>query len=534
MRRWNGWGDDSIDKPLTDTARQLLGKLVGQPTPPQDASMETVLACVPKSRLVSHELITQAPLDRLLHAVGHSFPDWVALRSSNIDAFPDGVAYPENSEQVRALLDHARHTGAKIIPYGGGTSVVGHLTIKRGGSPVISVDMRKMNALINLDEKSQLATFGAGIVGQDIEKALAPHGYVLGHFPQSYEYSTLGGWIVTRSSGQQSLKYGRIENLFAGGRLEAPTGTLEIPSIPATGAGNDIREMILGSEGRAGILTEATVKVTPAPEHEAFHAVFFDNWDAAQLAVRTIAHARLPLSMLRLSNVKETMTHLVLAGEEHAKSIEWLERYLYFRKIDGDKCMLMIGITGAKRTCRFALREALRIARKYEGVHAGKAIGKGWAQNRYLGPYFRNSLWEAGYAAETAETCVTWPNVKNAMQALEQAAHDVFAQFNEKVHAFTHLSHVYPQGSSVYSTFIFRAAQDPAETLARWDLLKKALCNAIVEHGGTISHQHGVGLDHKPYLPAEKGGEIGIGGIRTLTRYFDPQTLMNPGKLIDD
>jgi alkyldihydroxyacetonephosphate synthase len=439
------------------------------------------------------------------------------------------VAFPESGEQVRGLLAYARQHNVALIPYGGGTSVVGHLTAQQGERPVLTVNLSRLSRLIDLDTEAQLATFGAGIAGPDLEAKLRARGYTLGHFPQSFEYSTLGGWVVTRSSGQQSLRYGRIEQLFAGGRLEAPSGTLDIPSFPASAAGTDLREMVLGSEGRLGILTEATVRITPLPDSESFHAVFFPDWADAEEAVRRIAQAKLPLSMLRLSNANETLTTLALAG--HKKLIGYLQRYLHWRGCSDGRCLLLIGVTRRHGTANPALRDALRIARTRHGVHIGQAIGKKWKQNRFRNVYLRNALWRHGYAVETVETAVNWPMVTGMMHAVEQAAAGALEQHGERLHAYTHLSHVYAQGASVYSTFVYRLAGDYERDLARWRSLKTAVSQAIVANGGTISHQHGVGADHACYLAAEKG-ELGIEAMRRLCAHFDPQGLMNPGKLI--
>src|SRR2546426_6587241 len=265
MKRWNGWGDDSIIPHLSMASTHFLRQKIGVGTPSCDASFEEVLERVPASRLPTHPLITTDPRERLLHARGQSLPDWIALRSGCIDTFPDGVAYPEGENQVRELISYAAEVDAHLIPYGGGTSVVGHINPLPGEQPAITIDLKRMSSLHSLDQRNQLATFGAGVAGLPLEAQLRAQGYTLGHYPQSFEYSTLGGWIATRSSGQQSLGYGRIEQLFAGGRVETPSGTLEVPSFPAAAAGLDLREIILGSEGHLGILTRATVRVRPLP-----------------------------------------------------------------------------------------------------------------------------------------------------------------------------------------------------------------------------------------------------------------------------
>ncbi|NRR29784.1 FAD-binding oxidoreductase [Oxalobacteraceae bacterium] len=529
MRRWNGWGDDTIEFALSADALGFLADSVGQGTAFADAAFEQACAQIQPSRLAPHRLIDTTAALRLRHALGHSLHDWLRMRYGVIDTAPDGVAFPESAQEVRELLDYARKHAVALIPQGGATSVAGHLTTPGGAQPVLMVNLTRLRQLLSLDPKSQLATFGAGVFGPDLEAQLRAHGYTLGHFPQSFEYSTLGGWVVTRSSGQQSLRYGRIEQMFKGGKVETPAGTLDIPTFPASAAGTDLREMVLGSEGRLGILTEATVRVTPLPEYESFHAVFFPDWAAAEAAVRQVVQAGLSLSMLRLSNPLETVTMLALAG--HKKLIAAMETWLSWRGCKDGKCMLMIGVSGRKSAARAALADALKLTRANGGVHIGRKMGDKWKQNRFRNVYLRNAAWSHGYAIDTVETAVDWPRVGSMMQAVEAAAASALAQHGEKVHAYTHLSHLYAQGASVYSTFVYRLAGNYEQDLARWRTLKHAVSQAIVANGGTISHQHGVGSDHAPYLAAEKG-ELGISAMRALFQHFDPQQIMNPGKLL--
>ncbi|MCG2583298.1 FAD-binding oxidoreductase [Massilia sp. TS11] len=529
MKRWNGWGDESIAFALNPQALDFLRAQVGPGQAHEDAALAAVCAALPASRLAPHPLFDQSAEARVRHALGQSLPDWLRLRYGRIGAVPDAVAYPESAAEVRAVLDLAAAAGALVIPYGGGTSVVGHLSVPEGGAPVISLDMGRMRALRELDREARLATFEAGVLGPDLEAQLRAHGYTLGHFPQSFEYSSLGGWVVTRSSGQQSLRYGRIEQLFAGGRVETPRGPLVLPSFPASAAGTDLREIVLGSEGRIGVLTEATVRISPLPEAEVFHSVFFPDWGSAQAATRTLAQARLPLSMLRLSNATETLTMLALAG--HPRLVGLLESWLALRGCRSGKCMLMIGVSGAAAQVRQTLRAALASCRRHGGVAMGRALGEKWKQNRFRNVYLRNAAWEHGYVIDTVETAVDWPRVTPMMQALEEAGRAALAGFGERVHTYTHLSHLYAEGASVYTTYVYRLAGRYEEDLARWSALKAAACAAIVAHGGTISHQHGVGLDHAPYLEAEKGA-AGLAAMRAVFQHFDPEGRMNPGKLV--
>lgn len=529
MRRWNGWGDDTVSASVPPRAAEALSAWVGPGTRPRDATREEALAAVPPSRLAPRDGFSTDPWERFLHARGQSLPDWIALRSGRVGAVPDAVAFPESADDVAALLSWARENAARLIPYGGGTSVAGHVNPRASEAPVVTVDLSRLSRLQALDETSRLATFGAGVKGPDLEAALRAHGFTLGHFPQSFELSTLGGWVATRSSGQQSLGYGRIERLFAGGRVETPSGRLDLPSFPASAAGPDLRELVLGSEGRLGLLTEGTVRVSPLPAKEEVHGVFLADLPSAVAAVRELIAMRLPLSMLRLSTPEETRTTLLLAG--HARLVRALEAYLSFRGAKDEKCLLLLGVSGSENLVRQTRRQALGTLAMRGGVAAGKAFGREWHRNRFRAPYLRNCLWEAGWAVDTLETAAPWSRVPALLSSVEAALRNGLAADGEKVHVFTHLSHVYLDGSSLYTTYLYRLAADPDESLARWRTLKAAASNAIVASGGTISHQHGVGEDHAPWLAAEKGA-LGVKALRDLFRSFDPEGLLNPGKLV--
>ncbi|MGE5578278.1 MAG: FAD-binding oxidoreductase [Syntrophothermus sp.] len=534
MRRWNGWGDETYLYPLGESARRFLHEKVGPGKPPKDATLDEVAARVPRSRLPAHPLVDTDPGERVRHARGQSLPDWIAVRSGRIEYFPDGVAYPENSQEVGALLEFAAKNGIRLIPYGGGTSVAGHVNVYDGEIPVLTVDLGRMNRLLHLDEESQLATFEAGVRGPDLEAALRARGYTLGHYPQSFEYSTLGGWICTRSSGQQSLGYGRIERLFAGGRLQTyggtgtQRGTLALPPFPASAAGPDLKEFVLGSEGRFGILTEATIRVRVVPEVEDFRAIFFPDFESGINALKQLARRRLSLTMLRLSTAEETGTTLALAG--HEKLLTLLDRYLRVRGAGGEKCLLIYGMAGSWAEVAFAAKRVREIAGRSSGVYAGRIFGKEWHKSRFKTPYLRNTLWDEGYAVDTLETAVPWSRVSGLVKEIQEKLSTGLSPLNEKVHVFTHLSHVYIDGCSIYTTYLYRLAGNPEETLRRWQVLKGLASKIIVDWGGTISHQHGVGRDHLPYLQAEKG-EMGVSLLKGVGRILDPDNLMNPGKL---
>jgi len=529
MRRWNGWGDAATTLELPARGAALLGEHLGAGRALPQVGLEQVLATVPPSRLAPHRLIRTDAQTRVQHARGQSLPDWLAMRSGTFEVFPDGVALPESAADIRELLELAQTRDLVLIARGGGTSVAGHVNPPRSTRPVLVVSLARMNRLQHLDTVSHLAHFGPGACGPEVESQLRAHGYTLGHFPQSWEYSTLGGWVATRSSGQQSLHYGRIEQLFAGGTLETFAGSLRLPTFPASAAGPDVRELVLGSEGRLGILSEVVVRVRPLAADERFHAAVFPAWEAALEAVRELVQACVPLSMLRLSNPAETQTQLALAG--HARALAWLERWLALRGVAGAKCLLLFAATGTRVHTRTALALARRVLKRHGAVSAGARLGRVWEHGRFRFPYLREALWQAGYLVDTLETATDWSRVGPLTDALEASLRDTLHSEGERIHVFSHLSHLYPGGSSIYTTFIFRPAGNDSDTLARWRRLKHTASQTILAAGGTISHHHGIGRDHAPYLAAEKGAPA-MALLTALLTHADPDQRLNPGALL--
>jgi alkyldihydroxyacetonephosphate synthase len=530
MQRWNGWGEEAITRPIPPRGLEILANQIGKGRSISDYPLEKLLKQIPSSRMPQHPLISTDPKLRLDHAHGQSLPDWIGLRGGILQRFPDGVARPASVDEVQEVLRFAADHDVEVIPYGGGTSVVGHLDVPQSERMVLSLSLERLNRLVNIDSENMLATFEAGIRGPQLEKQLNASGLTLGHYPQSFEYSTLGGWVVTRSSGQQSRHFGRIEQLFAGGEVVTPSGVLNLPPFPASAAGPDLRQLLLGSEGRIGVLTRVTVKVSHLPEKDDVYGIFFPSWEQGMHAVKAIAGADIPFSMIRLSNATETATNLALAG--HERQISLLKRYLRLRGLtEQNACMCLIGFTGSRRVTTAAKGDAFAIVRGDKGIAVGKAMGNAWKKNRFRSAYLRNTLWDMGYAVDTLETAITWDKVTATLQAIEKSITDALAARDERVHVFTHLSHVYPTGSSIYSTFVFRLYERPQATLEAWKSVKQSASRIIVDAGGTISHQHGVGKDHRQYLLAEKGA-LGISTLKKVFDHLDPGQQMNPGKLL--
>ncbi|MEK6219833.1 MAG: FAD-binding oxidoreductase [Psychrobacter cryohalolentis] len=534
--RWNGWGNVSINKKVSPHGAKLIKSHIGKTKKLSSISLQKVLKTVPESRLpaamIELDTISVDNEVRLRHARGQSFPDWIAMHGGDFGAFPDGVAHPQSTADVETLLKLASEYDLIVIPFGGGTSVAGHINPQKGSRPVLTIAMSRMDQLIDLDIESQIATFGAGTQGPAVEAQLNAHGYRLGHYPQSWELSTLGGWIAARSSGQQSLGYGRIEQMFAGGTLVTPQGILNIADIPASAAGPDLREMMMGTEGRAGIFTEVKMRVQSQPEEELFKVVFLPNWEAGKEVLRQAVQKNIRLSMLRLSNAVETDAHLHL-GTTPSQFLA-ISTYLKARGLDSQKVMLTYGLSGDKAQNALALTQFKNLLKQHGGISGKLAnlMGKIWSHGRFKFPYLRGTLWEKGIMVDTFETATNWHNIDEQMQQMQAAVQTALADEGEAVMAFTHISHVYKQGASLYTTYFFRAAQDHASTLSRWQKIKHAASSSLANGKATISHQHGVGRDHAPYLAAEKG-ELGIQVTSDMLKSLDPEQRMNPGVLIE-
>ncbi|MBA2056372.1 FAD-binding oxidoreductase [Psychrobacter cryohalolentis] len=534
--RWNGWGNVSINKKVSPHGAKLIKSHIGKTKKLSSVSLQKVLKTVPKSRLpaamIELDTVSVDNEVRLRHARGQSFPDWIAMHGGDFEVFPDGVAHPQSTADVETLLKLASEYDLIVIPFGGGTSVAGHINPQKGSRPVLTIAMNRMDQLIDLDIESQIATFGAGTQGPAVEAQLNAHGYCLGHYPQSWELSTLGGWIAARSSGQQSLGYGRIEQMFAGGTLVTPQGVLNIADIPASAAGPDLREMMMGTEGRAGIFTEVKMRVLSQPEEELFKVVFLPNWEAGKEVLRQAVQKNIRLSMLRLSNAVETDAHLHL-GTTPSQFLA-ISTYLKARGLDSQKVMLTYGLSGDKAQNALALTQFKNLLKQHGGISGKLAnlMGKIWSHGRFKFPYLRGTLWEKGIMVDTFETATNWHNIDEQMQQMQAAVQTALADEGEAVMAFTHISHVYKQGASLYTTYFFRAAQDHASTLSRWQKIKHGASSSLANGKATISHQHGVGRDHAPYLTAEKG-KLGIQVTRDMLKSLDPEQRMNPGVLIE-
>lgn len=460
--------------------------------------------------------------DRLRHARGQSLPDLLRLRSASLRHFPDAIVRPGDDDELETLLRRAAEAEIRIIPWGGGTSVTGGVNRVPNGRPAVTVDLAGLSGLEHLDEASGLATLGAGTLGPDLEAALGERGFTLGHFPQSFELSTLGGWIVTHSSGQESMGHGRIADLVAGLDLVAPAGRLHVPALPASAAGPDLRQWITGSEGRFGILSRATVRVRRRSETMRVEAALVPTWAEGVEAARQLSRARVPLCLLRLSDEPETAVALTVGLARSA--VEPLVRtYLKLRGVS-EGCLLLLGAKGSLEEVDQAFDQARSVLRGLEVAWLGAGPGRNWQHDRFRHPYLRDGLLDHGYATDTFETAAPWSAVSRLYPRVKEAL--------AELPVLCHLSHPYEDGVSLYFTFFFRCPTDADEAIETWAGWKRRAQEAIAEEGAATSHHHGVGSMHAPWAPRE-WGETGTRMLDAVARELDPAGVMNPHVLLD-
>ncbi len=461
------------------------------------------------SGLVGNENVLIDHETRLHRTRGKSTPDLLKLRAGDGSDSPDAVVRPGTHEEVIALIDWCVRRRVALVPFGGGTSVVGGLVAAREGfEGVISLDLMRFDTLLSVDHESMTATLEPGLRGPAAEALLNAEGVTLGHFPQSFEYASIGGFAVTRSSGQSSAGYGRFDSLVVGLEVATPQGTLTLGNSPANAAGPDLREVIMGSEGAFGVVTSVTVRVRPVPEQKVYEQWRFSSFAEGAAAMRSLAQAGVMPTVLRLSDETETSINLAKPADVGGKSVEGV---LMITGYEGTPAA-----AAARRTACTPLLEAA----------GGTLLGldNGWAEGRFHGPYLRDSLLDVGVLVETCETVTFWSNLTNVYDAVRAS----FAQTLPGSLVLCHISHVYETGASLYFTVATKQDDDP---VAQWLTAKAAASDAIIEHGASITHHHAVGRDHKPWL-AREIGPVGVQILRAVKQELDPTGVLNPGVLI--
>lgn len=521
---WSRWGDPAQAGPLPESARALVDAFLGTAdTPavdpgsvrlstPLDAALLAELADLlgPANVRTDDEL-------RLHRTRGKSTPDLLRLRAGDGSDSPDAVLTPGTHQEVLAVIDWCVRHHVALVPFGGGTSVVGGLVADRDGyAGVVSLDLGRFDRLVEVDHESMTAVLEPGLRGPEAEALLAAEGLTLGHFPQSFEYASIGGFAVTRSSGQSSAGYGRFDSLVVGLTVATPQGTLELGSSPANAAGPDLRELVMGSEGAFGVVTAVRVRVRRLPEVKHYDAWRFESFAAGAAAMRTLAQSGILPTVLRLSDENETAINLARPSEVGSAGAE---------DQSAGGCLLIAGYEGTPAQAQARRSACSVLLTESGGISQGPDSGASWAEGRFHGPYLRDSLLDLGVLVETMETVTFWSNLDRVYQAVKQALTEALGEASL---VLCHISHVYETGASLYFTVAAREQDDP---VAQWLGAKAAASDAMVGNGASITHHHAIGRDHKPWLGREIG-PVGVQILRAVKAELDPTNVLNPGVLI--
>ena len=547
--RWWGWGTLDRSYPLENrprfwpTLRAWL-KLPDELTERPPVSLEEI--DLRPSRLddpVLHSLrkllgegaVRLDKRTRVEHACGKAYRDLVRVRAGLIPNPPDAVVYPADEGEIAALLAWAADREIAIIPFGGGSTVLGAVEPEPGDRPAISLDLARLDRVVGLDRESRLARIQAGATGPEVEAQLNEQGFTLGHFPQSFEFSTLGGWIATRSAGQTSTGYGKIEDMTQAVRLVTPAGIVETRNTPAAATGPSLLHTLIGSEGAYGVITEATMRIRPRPQVQDYRGFLFRSLEEGVAALRDLMQHGLRPTIARLSDPEETAGFAAMAHEHsglRALLDRAMETYLARKghSLTGGSCFLLLGYEGEVKRVSGLWRQAATLCRDYDGLPLGRAAGESWKRERFLQPYLRDTLLSVGVMVDTLETATTWsnlPRLYNEMKAAIQAG--IQNADGGPGYVMIHISHIYEWGASLYATFLGRQAV--GQEVEQWWAVKQTATEAILAAGGVLSHHHGIGRDHAGWLE-EEVGPVGIAVFQALKDSFDPVGIMNPGVLI--
>ena len=548
--KWWGWGEEGItfrydDKPaFAAFIKNAIDIDVTKP-PAAVADLDSLpirTSVAPPALRASLQAIVGAdnmkddPIHRLVHAYGKGLRDLVRIRRRDTGRLPDLVVYPGSEEEIVQIVQAALRANAVVIPFGGGTNISGSLEAPRNETrPVISVDLGGMSSVLDIDEVSRLARIQSGALGPDIERHLNAKGWTLGHFPDSFNHSTLGGWIATRSSGMQSDKYGDIADLTRAIRVVTPNGVLVTRPVPSASTGPSVREMILGSEGRLGIITEATVHVHRIPEKRQIYGYLFQDWSRGLEAMAAIAESDAAPSVTRISDPNETQFYFATRRQEglsgRAKSAISKLYLQQIRRFDVQRmCLSFIGYEGSAEHTKNQKRVVDKIVSRYGGLCAGTGPGELYDRKKFDTPYIRDFLLDRGALADVSETSGSWSKLEHLYDGVMKRARNAFDKIGVRGYIMCHLAHSYHSGACLYFTFAFRPSDETC-SLEDYDVVKGAIQQAFIDLGGTLSHHHGVGVEHAPWL-SQDISPVGVTMIRSLLEGVDPGHNFNPGKIV--
>ncbi|WP_433479694.1 FAD-binding oxidoreductase [Spirillospora sp. CA-142024] len=538
---WSGWGDPAKASPLPGPTTGLLRDLLGvRPSDAPPVALADVKVAGP--RLSGADLTALAGIvgdanvradseARVRHTRGKSTPDLLRIRTGDTSDAPDAVVLPGSHDEVLAVLRTCAGRRIAVVPFGGGTSVVGGLA-PRAVDKFIALDLRRMDRLVELDEVSRTAVLQPGLRAPAAEALLNERGFTLGHFPQSYEWATIGGFAAARSSGQASAGYGRFDDMVLGLTAATPEGTLDLGRAPKSAAGPDLRQLVLGSEGAFGVITSVRVRIHPVPAAREYEGWRFTSFDRGAAALRRLAQDGPLPAVLRLSDEAETMVGLAdpaaIGTPSGARRSDGGGRGLEDGPPSAAGCLAVLGFEGTPARVAARRAEAADVLRDAGGEPLGAGPGEKWERGRFHAPYLRDALLDVGAFAETLETAAFWSDVPALYEAVRAALTGTLAGAGTPPLVMCHISHVYEAGASLYFTVVSAQGEDPA---GHWDRAKRAANDAIAGAGGTISHHHGVGTDHRDWY-AREIGPLGAAVVRAVKDRLDPAGILNPGVLV--
>lgn len=522
-RSWWGWGYDDGHQPV-EAIRAAAPAIVeqlgfGSPDVEEPALLQDVCAALPAPRVPvpAHlkDVVTDDAVERVRHAQGKSYLDTIRAFRGVIEHPVDLVARPRDEQDLEGILEWASGADVAVIPYGGGTSVCGGVEPRDLGpraAGAVSVDLGALDALHEVDAVSRAARLGAGASGPRLEEQLRAHGLTMRFFPQSFELSTLGGWIATRAGGHFATVWTHVDDVVEAVRAITPAGAWESRRLPGSGAGPSPDRLLLGSEGTLGVITEAWVRVQPRPEHRASRAVRFASFLQGAEAVRALAQSGLHPSNCRLVDAQEAEQTGALAPGT-------------------DRALLVLGFESTDHDVADRLVRGLAICREHGGAWDEPTGGGGgsvsaWRDAFLAMPYLRDTLMHVGVLADTFETAITWERFPAFHEAVVGATR---AALGEPCRVTCRFTHVYPDGPAPYYTVLAPARR--GDEVAQWHAMKDAASRAIVEAGGTITHHHAVGRDHRPYYDAQRP-DVFAAALRGAKAAVDPRGIMNPGVLL--
>ena len=546
--KWWGWGhedvtfDDSTKPELWPYLKRELGvdeirweKPVAfeDVTLPDQKKNEAFLAAI-QAGLGDGQVVDDKK-SRLVHAAGKSFRDLWLMRHGQVQFAPDCVVYPDTEEDVALVVRAAHEHGVVLVPFGGGSNIAGCLVPSdRGGRMVVSLDMCRMHRVLEVDRYSLTARIQPGVYGQHLEDQLAEHGVTLGHFPDSFLHSTLGGWVATRSAGMQSDIYGKIEDMVISLRMVTPSGTIITRTVPKSSNGIDIKHLCIGSEGILGVITEVVVQVHHKPEKEDWYGWLFPDFKSGLDAIHECHRGDCMPTVTRLNDPKKTALSFAFKHpktgikDKIAKAFKWYIGNV--KKIDFNQCCLMVvKYEGTPQAFNRIKNRVTAIYKKHRGVCLGAEPGRSFAKVKFDFPHLRDYVMDRSIMADVSETATTWDNLRTLHESgladVEQAIKDT------GVDAWVgcHLSHSYRTGASLY--FTFGCLQREGREIEQYLYVKKAAEDAFMKNGGTLSHHHAVGTEHLPWVE-EDLSPTGLKAVKALKAGLDPNDIMNPGKII--